>query len=103
MEHLPWFIAGAFGLVAFWQFSATRSAYRKLNTLNEYVQFLLFQPNVYNDHSEKFLGFVAEKSNASVSNQAMASYQVIENMAIQLGDHILVANVASRGLRQESR
>jgi len=40
---------------------------------------------------------------ASVSDQAMASYQAIENMAIQLEDKILVANVASRGQRQESR
>lgn len=103
MELISWLLSGIFGLVAFWQFSAARSAYRKLNTLNEYVQFLLFQPKVYNDHREKFLGFVAEKSMTSVSDQAMASYQAIEKMAIQLEDKMLMANVASRGQRQESR
>ena len=103
MEYLSWLLVGIFALVAFWQFSASRAAYRKLNTLNEYIQFLLFQPKVYNDHREKFLKFVAEKSTASVSDQAMASYEAIENMAIQLEDKILVANVASRGQRQESR
>ena len=103
MEHMSWLLAGVFVLVALWQFSAARSAYRKLNTLNEYVQFLLFQPEVYNDHREKFLGLVAEKSTASVSDQAMASFEAIENMAIQLEDKILLANVSSRGQRQESR
>lgn len=103
MEYLSWFIAGAFALVAISQFSAARSTYRKLNTLNEYIQFLFFQPKVYDDHRAKFLGFVAEKYNASVSDQAMASYQAIENIAIELENKILVANVASRGLRRESQ
>jgi hypothetical protein len=103
MGLMSWLLVGVFALVAVWQFSSARSACRKLNTLNEYVQFLLFQPKLYNDHREKFLGFVAEKSMASVSYQAMASYQAIENMAIQLEDKILVSNVASRGQRHESR
>ena len=103
MEIMSWLIAGFFALVALWQISAARSAYRKLNTLNEYIQFILFQPKVYNDHREKFLGFVAESCTASPPDQAMASYQAIEDMAINLEDKIFVANVVSRSHGQAPR
>lgn len=103
MQYLPWVFAGVFAMIAFLQFTAAKSAYRKLNILNEYVQFLLFQPKVYSDHREKFLGFVAEESIASVSDHAMASYQAIENMATQLYDRVLTANVLSRSQRHEPR
>jgi len=42
MEYLSWLLVGIFALVACWQFSAARGAYRKLNTLNEYIQFCSF-------------------------------------------------------------
>lgn len=102
MQYLSWIFVGIFAIIAFQQFSAAKSAYQKLNILNEYLQFLLFQPKVYSDHREKFLGFVAEKASASVSDQAMASYQAIENMAAQIYGSVLIANVQSRNQRQES-
>lgn len=101
MELIVWLLVGAFALIAFFQFFAATSAYKKLNTLNEYVQFLLFHPEVYNNHREKFLRFVADKSTASSSDQTMASYQMIEDIAIQLQASILLANVASRGRQQD--
>jgi hypothetical protein len=102
MQYLPWILAGIFAIVAFLQFTAAKSAYQKLNVLNEYIQFLLFQPKVYNDHRDKFLGFVAQRASASVSDQAMASYQAVENMAAQLYDHVLLANVKMRSQPHES-
>ena len=99
MEILPWIFTIVFALLALLQFTAAKRAYRKLNILNEYVQFIFFQSKVYNDHRDKFLGFVAENSSSSVTDQAMSSYQAIENMAIQLHDEIIVANVESRGIQ----
>lgn len=84
-------------VIAIWQLITIRSAYRKLSTLNEYVQFLLFNPQIYEDHREKFLVFVSENSGMSISNQAMASYRAIVDMAAKLEDKILLANVKSRG------
>lgn len=97
MERMLWVLITLLAVVAFWQFSASRSAYRKLNTLNEYVQFLLFQPLVYEDHRQKLLTFVSQNSSRSVTDQAMASYQAIENIALQLEGEILLANVKCRG------
>lgn len=102
MQYLPWIVAGVLAIVALLQFTAAKSACLKLNTLNEYVQFLLFQPEVYNDHRDKFLGFVAQQSSAAVADQAMASYQAIENMAAQLFDDALLANIKMRSQSQES-
>lgn len=84
-------------IVAIWQFSASRRTYRKLNTLNEYIQFLLLHLEVYEDHRAKFFAFVSEHSKLNISDQAMASYRAIEDMAIKLEGEILLANVASRG------
>lgn len=39
MEYLSWLLVGIVALVAFWQFSAARTAYRKLNTLNNFCSF----------------------------------------------------------------
>jgi len=103
MERMLWVLVTLLVVVAFWQFSASRSAYRKLNTLNEYVQFLLFQPQVYEDHRQKLLTFASQNSSRSVTDQAMASYQAIENMALQLEGKILLANVKMRGSHDDSR
>lgn len=102
MEHMLWVLVTLLAVVAFWQFSASRSAYRKLNTLNEYVQFLLFQPEVYEDNRQKFLTFVSQNSSRSIADQAMASYQAIESVALQLEDKILLANVKMRGSHDDS-
>jgi len=95
-ERMIWILVVILAVVATWQFSASRATYRKLNTLNEYVQFLLFHPQVYEDHRAKFLSFVSETSTMNVSDQAMASYRAIEDMAVELEDKILLSNVKSR-------
>ncbi|MBI3807280.1 MAG: hypothetical protein HY281_07165 [Nitrospirae bacterium] len=96
MKHMIWTLVAVFAAVALFEFNAARQAYRKLNALNEYVQFLLFQPKVYKDHQEKFLLFVSQNRKKDVSDQAMASYQAIEQMVHALQDEILLANVKSR-------
>ncbi|MGH8542868.1 MAG: hypothetical protein ACREX3_04365 [Gammaproteobacteria bacterium] len=64
--------------------------------MNEYVQFLLFRPEVYEDHTRKFIAFVSDKSKSTVSDQARAAYRAIEDIATTLEGEILIANVASR-------
>lgn len=91
-----WILGAVLAIIAILQFLASRAAYRKLNTLNEYVQFLLFHPQVYEDHRAKFLSFVSKNSNMSISDQTMASYRAIEDMAVKLEDKILLSNVISR-------
>jgi hypothetical protein len=81
MNLTLWILIAVLFIVAIQQFSASRSAYRKLNTLNEYVQFLLFHPEVYDDHRKKFLTFVSENSGRSIPGQAMASYRAIDDVA----------------------
>lgn len=103
MNRMIWILVVILAIAAIWQFSASRAAYRKLNTLNEYVQFLLFHPQVYEDHRAKFLSFVSENSNMSVSDQAMASYRAIEDIAVKLEDKILLSNVKSRGSGGDSK
>ena len=97
MNLTIWILVAVLLIVAIQQFSASRSAYRKLNTLNEYVQFLLFHPEVYEDHRKKFLAFVSENSGRSMQDQAMASYRTIEDVAAKLEEAIVLANVKSRG------
>ncbi len=93
---MAWILAAVFAVLAAFELYTARSACRKLNTLNEYVQFLLFQPKVYNDHRDKFLSFLSQMDKTDVGAQAMASYQAVENMALALEDKILLANVLSR-------
>ncbi len=85
-----WILVAVLLLFAIQQFSASRSAYRKLNALNEYVQFLIFHPEVYEDHKKKFLAFASENSGASVINQAMTSYRAIEDIATKLYKDIVM-------------
>jgi hypothetical protein len=103
MNRMIWILVVVLAIVAIWQFSASRAAYRKLNTLNEYVQFLFFHSQVYEDHRAKFLSFVSENSNMSVSDQAMASYRAIEDIAVKLGGEVLISNVKSRGSGGDSK
>ncbi len=93
---MTWVVVGILAVVVLFEIFALKSAYRKLNSLNEYVQFLLFQPEIYKDHREKFLSLVSQNSKADFSNQAMASYQAIENMALGLKDKILLSNMKNR-------
>ena len=97
---MPWILAAVLAAAALLELNAARSAYRKLNAVNEYVQFLFFQPKVYNDHREKFLSFVCQSGEGDVSDQAMASYQAVDDMALALEDKILLANVISRSKGQ---
>ena len=86
----------ALAAFALFELNAARAAYKKLNVLNEYTQFLLFHPEVYANHREKFIAFVSETRGAGVSQQAMATYQSVENMAGEVHEATLLANVMSR-------
>lgn len=96
MEYIPWVLAAIFAVFALFELSAAKSSYRKLNDLNEYVQYLLFHPQVYGDHREKFLSYVAQLGEADVTQRAMASSRAVEYMAIGLADKILLPNILSR-------
>ena len=95
---MAWALVAVLLAFSIFQFSAARRAYWKLNALNEYVQFLIFQPQVYEDHRKKFLAFVSQNTSSSISDQAMASYQAIDDMAAKLENtDALLSNVKSRG------
>lgn len=93
---MVWILVVVLAIIAIFEFLASRGAYRKLNALNEYTQFLLFHPEVYKDHKTKFLPILVNNSDLKVNEQAMASYNFIENMAVTLCEHIFLANVVTR-------
>lgn len=93
---MAWIIAVILLLLLIWQASATKRLAQKLNSLNEYTQFLLFYPNVYTDHRSKFGDFLKSIKGKDASDQAMLSYQVIEEMAIQGEGTFLLANAIKR-------
>ena len=93
---MAWIISAILLLLLIWSILIARRFAHKLNILNEYTQFLLFHPKVYEDHRKKFGNFLKSLEDKDPTNQAMMSYQVTEWMALQLGDKILLANVVKR-------
>ncbi len=93
---MAWIITAILLLLLIWQILLARRFAKKLNVLNEYTQFLLFHPKVYADHRAKFGNFLKSIVDKDPTNRAMISYQVIERMALQLGDTILLPNVVKR-------
>lgn len=98
---MAWTIALILLLLLIWQMSATKRLARKLNSLNEYTQFLLFHPNVYADHRSKFGNFLKSINGKDAANQAMLSYQVIEEMAVQGDGTFLLANAIKRATPED--
>lgn len=93
---MAWTIAIILLVLLIWQTMATRRLAKKLNILSEYTQFLLFHPKVYADHRQKYGVFLKSIGDKDVVNQAMLSYQMIENIAIQCTDSITLANAIKR-------
>jgi hypothetical protein len=95
---MAWVIAAVLFAIAAFELMAARRAYKKLNSLSEYIQFLIFQPKVYEDHRKKFLDFVSKNQNLSISDQASAAYRSIDEMAAKMEEtNAILANVKSRG------
>src|SRR5262245_30761046 len=95
-KMIGWIIVGILLLFVLWQAFVIKTQYRKLNSLNEYTQFLLFNPEVYRDHRSKFFDFLRSVENQNSTSKAMMSYQVIEDIATKLNQSILLANTVKR-------
>ncbi len=93
---MAWTIAIILLVLLIWQTMATRRLAKKLNILNEYTQFLLFHPKVYADHRLKYGAFLKSIGDKDVVNQAMLSYRIIEDIAVQGADSFPLANTIKR-------
>lgn len=93
MEWIGWilFVALLMLYLSYGKYAANRK-----NFLAEYVQFLMFHPEVYRDHRAKFLAFLKDQTERHPTRLAMISYNALEKMAGALRGDLLLANVAVR-------
>lgn len=89
-------IVAALVATVFLQLFAYRHLARKLNSLNEYIQFVLFLPEVYENHRNKFLDFLNDSGIADPMKLTHASWEAIEKMAAILEGDVLVHNFVAR-------
>jgi hypothetical protein len=92
----PWILVALAVLACLFELKAYKLALKKQNLLNEYTQFLLFNPEVYKDHRFKFRAFLESIGDKNAVEKAMISFQMIEGMAEQLEKDIVIANAMIR-------
>lgn len=103
MHLLGWIL---FGSAIIWHFLSLNHLSKRINSLNEFVQFLFFNPAVYNNHRTKFLEFLKKHAAPSLKEQAVLSNdnrmlwavcsRTIDAIAQELYGEITLANVAMR-------
>lgn len=94
-----------FGLLAVLYLSFSRYMARRVEQLSEYIEFLLQNKVVYDDHRRKYAellaGMVQRSPGISPTDLAMRSKGALDEMAKGLHSQALLSNMAGRGMPTE--
>ncbi|HEY1891051.1 MAG TPA: hypothetical protein VGG63_11630 [Steroidobacteraceae bacterium] len=89
-------LASVLGLLAVAFLALYRRAFRERIAITEFTQFLLLSPKSYEEHRQKFIDYLADTGQRTAMDRAKDARRVIEGMALNLFDKVLLGNIAAR-------
>jgi hypothetical protein len=93
---LVWIIIAVLLLVAANFLALYRYSLRDIIAHSEYAQFLLLNPDVYEDHRKKFLEYLASTPQRTPKEGAIASNRALATIVRNMRGQMILANLASR-------
>ena len=95
MEWIGWAL---FAIMAVIHVSYLRHSAKRANSLNEFIQFLLYHPKIYTDQRARLLSLLEEQSRSPKDATTMATTisQTVDAVAEKMEQEIYMANAVVR-------